>query len=480
MGGRAMARWAALLGLFSICASSGQDAPLSPADEYKTRLARINEALADEHFKVGEYLAGVSMFRWAREEYRKAIGFSMDHEESRKRLGYVKKEGDWAPDPDASLESENKKKGDEQDKVKKEYDTRIDRLGKNVGRMWAELGGFCEKNKMTAEAQAAWKKAIEYDPMNGDSRRKLGYARQGKSGPWLSKFESAFRKQAKEGIAKSPGGAGDKTRTTVESDMGWTHEKRKSPHFLIEAAKDQEWLAKHVKHGEHAYALFHKLFDVKDELFQQPYNIVIVKDKAQHEAYVDKYHQGDSTRREFSKKMKGTGGFPQTEVTLGNDPDLHEFVVHMTTQRCSEHLTGGSRPWLHEGLAYHFSMQVIGKGGTFCTNIQGTGAGGGERDYRNMEDWPLIMRTLINESKDPAMIEVFKCKDFAELSGAEAVKAWSLVDFLVTEHRERFLDFCSKARGQREDEDEKILKEVFDWTIDDLDTRWRTYVRAFY
>ena len=477
-----MVRSLMLLGIAAIFGQSGQDAPAKPPEEeYKDRLARIRESLAEEHYKVGEYLAGVSMHRWARDEFRKSIGFSANHEQARKRLGYLLKDGEWEPDPNASLEIENKKKGVEEEKLKQQYDDKVIRLGKTIGRMWSELGSWCEKNKLKTEAEAAWKLAIEYDPLNTDSRKKLGYVRQGKDGPWMSKFETAIRKEMKEGIAKAPGGSPHKEQTEVEADMGWKHEKRSSQNFLIQAAgQNQEWLSKEVKHGEHAHAIFHKLFVQKDNLFQQQYNLIVVKDKSSHESYVDKYWQGgDATRKDFTKKANGTGGFPRSEWILGDRPDVHDWVVHKTTEACFEHLVGGQRPWMREGLAYHFTKTMFGTAGVLCVNLAGTGSGG-EKNLQNPEDWPLVIRTWIKESKDPAMAEVFKCKETAEFSGAETVKGWSMIDFLLTEHRERFLDYLSKLRGQKEEDDEKTLKEVFGWTLDDFDLRWRTYARASY
>jgi len=143
------------------------------------------------------------------------------------------------------------------------------------------------------------------------------------------------------------------------------------------------------------------------------------------------------------------------------------------------HLVGGARPWMREGLAYHFTKTMFGTAGVLCVNLAGTGSGG-EKNLQNPEDWPLVIRTWIRESKDPTIIEVFKCKDIAELSGAETVKGWSMIDFLLTEHREKFLEYCSKIRGQKEDDDEKTLLEVFGWTLEDFDVRWRTYARASY
>src|SRR5689334_4469645 len=160
-----------LVGFAAIVGQAGQEPTKPPADEYKEKLENVKKNLAEEHVKIGEYLNGVSMHRWARDEFRKAIGFIPDHAEARKKLGYKSKEGEWEPDPDAALETENKKKNEEAAKIKSEYDKRIQKLGQTVARMWADIGNFCEKNKMKAEAEAAFRLAIEYDPTNGESRK---------------------------------------------------------------------------------------------------------------------------------------------------------------------------------------------------------------------------------------------------------------------------------------------------------------------
>jgi hypothetical protein len=475
-----MARAAILLGFF-ILPAVAQDAPKKPpAEEYRDRLAKIQNSLAEEHFKLGEYLASAAMHRWARDEYRKSVALNPDHEGSRKKLCYVRTAEGWEIDPDAKPEIENKKKGDEATKVKFQYDKKVDQFGKSMAKQWTDLGNFCESNQMKAEAEAAWKKAIEYDPTIADARKKLGYTRVGKDGPWLSKFEAAFRKEAKEGIKKAKAGQPFKEQTQVEKDLGFKNEARQSEHFLIEApGENQEWLKAAIQHSEHAYAMFHKLFNQKEDLYQQVFNIVVVKDKAAHEAYVDKYNMGDATRREFMKKGGGSIGFPRSETIRGPNPDIHDFAVHVTAQMLSEHLVGGERHWLHEGLAYHFTKTMLGTALCHCTDLAGTG-GGGEKNYQNPEDWPLVIRTWVRESKDPSMLEVFKCSHLSELSGAETVKAWSLVDFLVTEHREKFIEYLSKVRGQRMEDDEKTLKEVFGWALEDFDLRWRTYARSSY
>ena len=473
---------AALLGAAAQDPPPKPPEPKPPAEEYKDRVAKLNQTLAEEHFKIGEYLSAASMNQWARLEFRKAIGFSPDHEGARKRLGFVKKDGEWEPDPGAVLETENRKRGEEEQKVRTEYEKRAEKMGKAVSRLFGDLGGFCERNQMKAEAEAAWRKSVEYDPMNADSRKKLGYVRQGKDGPYLSKFEAAFRKLVKDGLSKAPTGQPHKEETDVERDLGWKHTKRASAHFLVEVpGKEQDWLKEEIRYGEHAYAMFHKLFELKDDLWTQPLDVVFVKDRPAHEQYVDKYFQGDATRREWIKgKTSGLNGFPRTETILGANSNMHDYMVHHTAQHLSTHLVGGNRVWLEEGTAYHFTVLMLGTALSSCLSLGGTGSEGPKRDYQKAEDWRLILKTLVREGKDPEMLAVFKCKQFAELDGAEAVKAWSMVEFLVTEHREKFMEFMSKLRGQPVEDDEKALLQVFGWSLEDFNNRWRAHVTATY
>jgi hypothetical protein len=85
----------------------------------------------------------------------------------------------------------------------------------------------------------------------------------------------------------------------------------------------------------------------------------------------------------------------------------------------------------------------------------------------------------VKEGKDPDIAAVIKCTNFAELDGAETVKAWSIVDFLLTEHREKFIEFCQDLRGAK-DNGEESLRKVWGWSLEDLDSRWRAFAKTAY
>lgn len=111
-------------------------------------------------------------------------------------------------------------------------------------------------------------------------------------------------------------------------------------------------------------------------------------------------------------------------------------------------------------------------------DLAGTGTGGAKAS-KDPADWPFIIKTFVKEGKDPDISAVVKCTNFAEFDGVEAVKAWSLMDFLLTEHREKFIEFCQDLRSAK-DNGEESLKKVFGWSLQDLDSRWRAFAKTAY
>src|SRR5262249_27112646 len=137
-------------------------------------------------------------------------------------------------DPSAKQEFGNKKKGEEVEKIRKQYVDKQDSAGKDLSRQWAELAGFCKKNNMTAETNAAYLKALEYDPGNVTARKELGYEKDAK-GVWMAKSERELRREMKDGIAKSPTGQAAAGTSDSETALGIKTRKRESEHYVIES-----------------------------------------------------------------------------------------------------------------------------------------------------------------------------------------------------------------------------------------------------
>lgn len=454
----------------------------APSEEYAARLAKIHKSAAEKHFSVGDYLSTALMHRLAREQFYKAIELDPDHPGARRKLGFKKGESGWETDPAAKMELANKKQGADAEKIQKAVNEKLEQAGRDLAKQYVDLGAWCKKNQLEKESTDAYKKALEYDPLLATARKELGFEKDAK-GNWLSKVEKELRREMKDGLPKAPAGApfAGEGQTRTEEGLGQSHKKQESAHFLFEAPHlTEKQLGVLVQHAEHAYAMFHKIFQQTELFGSQKMNFVILKDKASHERYVETFDKRDKAHRDLAKKSKGTGGFPIAEWWEEKfpDPGLEDMTVHRTAQTLSDMLVGGKHHWIFEGVAYSFTRLIKETAATYCVDLAGTTPGSGGKNYQDPNNWPLVCKVWIRDGKDPDINAVVKCVNIAELDGAETVKAWSLLDFLLAEHRERFIEVCKLLRGGAEIEE--ALKTVFTWTIADLDTRWKAYVKATY
>ena len=212
----------------------------------------------------------------------------------------------------------------------------------------------------------------------------------------------------------------------------------------------------------------------------------ILKDKAQHEAFVDRFHQGGPSRKALAKRSAGMGSGGIQECYQGSrtQPSLQDYVIHYTVQSLQNTFavgqpSSGHNPiWLTEGTALYFTKLMKDSAVWSCVDLTKSGTGQ-QKASKDPKDWPFIIRTFVKEGKDPDINAVLKCANFAELDGPETVKAWSIIDFLMSDHREKFIEFCKDLRAST-DNGESSFKKVFGWTPQDLDNRWRAYAKQAY
>jgi hypothetical protein len=453
----------------------------SPEDEYKTKLATIARNSAGKHYSVGDFLSTSQMHLWAREQYNKTIECDPDHEGARRKLGFKKGENGWENDPSAKQEFANKKKGEDADRLRKSYADKLDLAGKDLARQWADLALWCRKNMLAEQSEGAFRKALEYDPANVTARKELGYEKTAK-GAWISKAERELRKEMKEGISKAPSGQVSTEETEAEKGVGQKHRKRASEHFVVETPHLQDaQIATLTQHAEHAYAILHKLLGLEDTFGGRKMHHIILKDAAQHARYVNAFYRGASAAHlELALKSSGLMGFPRSEhLDTDNSPETNEdMVVHSTVQILMQMVAKGDHHWLYEGMAYHFTRMMNDSAACRCVDLAGTSPENRGKNYSDPADWPIVCKVWVREGKDPDINAVLKASNVAELDGAETVKGWSIVEFLIAEHRAKFTAFC-KLLGAGKDV-ETALKETWGWSTADLDFRWKSYVKMAY
>ncbi len=455
-----------------------------PATEYKNGREAIGKMIATKHVGIGEYLHGQTMHGWARDQFNAAIAADPNCEQARKRLGDKRSEDgqSWEPDPSNPPQLGNKKtKEDDVIKVKTEYEKKLADAGKTISNEWTRLGNLADKAAMKDAAVECWKKAVEWNAGNESARKKLGHEKT-KEGFWVSPGDKKLRSALSDDLAKAPKGAEDKGASDVGGKLSLTMARRTSENFTVESSYlDQKTLEGLVQLCEHSFAMFHQFFN-QTKLFPEKYTITILKDKSQHEKYVDAFDTGATpAQKEFSKKSSGMGGFPRSECYTGDRPNSsnEDYCIHYPIQNLVGAVAGHGALWMLEGTALWFSARIKTTAHWACVDLAGTGAGGSGKNYQDPKNWPFVIKTWLKEGKDPAMEGLIKCIKWSELDGAETVKAWSVVDFLLTEHKEKFIEFMQAQKSEK-DSGEAAFKKVWGWSIADLDTKWKAWARSAY
>ncbi len=486
-----MMRLSLLSVLALIGAALAQDPPPAakpPDQEHADRLKTVHAGIANEHTGVGDWLASVAQHGWGRIEYTNAVKYEPNHERANKGLGFTiwnEDEKRWEVDPNSPVKVGNEKRGEDADRLWIEYQKRSTELGKKVARLWYDLGTWSEKNFASdkEKSRAAFRKALEYDPTHSEARKKLGHTKQ-KEGGWLSPEEIATRKEMKDGIAKASGGKTEATPMDAETKLNLKFKKQSSEHFIIGSPHlDPKELENLIKHTEHAYAMFHKIYNQSNLYATQRQELIMLTTKEQHEKYVDAF--AGQAGEEYIKMAKDSTGMGderwQREDEKSRKPTNEDWAIHHAVMLMSRSLARGDRHWLHEGLAYHFTKQMKGSASSHCTNMRGTGAGGDSgKTYDDATTWHIIIKDWLKTGKDPDVYKVFKCTNLAEFRGGDPLKAWSLCEFLTTEYREKFIEFMQKISSAKREEDERVFEGVFGWTLQELDSRWKIYARALY
>lgn len=462
--------------------SAGQDLNA----EYEERLYKVNRGLAASLASIGKYLASSKMHKWAREEYLAAKKLDPDCKLANQKLGYTEGPDGWEFDPTAKLKMSNEKSGKDAKRVRDSWEKKRTSTGKKYSKQFSSLAAWCKKNGLEEESTKHYKQAVEFDPSNSKARKALGYEKRGKSG-WISPFEKDLRQRAQEGLAKAPKGSPRSEQTEAEKGMGMTFTKLESDHFILESPHmSKSNLEDLVQHAEHAYALWHHVFGQENLFGENKIEYCILKDKAQHEAFVDRFHQGGPSRKALAKRSAGmgSGGIQECYQASRTQPSLQDYVIHYTVQSLQNTFavgqpSSGHNPiWLTEGTALYFTKLMKDSAVWSCVDLTKSGTGQ-QKASKDPKDWPFIIRTFVKEGKDPDINAVLKCANFAELDGPETVKAWSIIDFLMSDHREKFIEFCKDLRAST-DNGESSFKKVFGWTPQDLDNRWRAYAKQAY
>ena len=456
-----------------------------PAEIYASKLNKIYKELGRKHASNAGYCASKKQHAWAHAEYQKSMNFNPDNRNTRKRLGFKKVDGEWTRNADLKVESVNKLDEDDAYDVGIKLNKMLAKMGEGIGRKYVDAAKYAAKHDMADSAEDCWTLALEYDPNNKHARKHFGFELDKDSGEWRTEaYSKLFAEMRKLGetLPKKPIGAESTEQTDAESKTGIGCKKRATKHFLMASPHlGQERLGVLLHYAESAHTMYARLLELGDaEILRAQVGSILYKTKAHHDAFVDAY-VSDERRKKFSKRSSGLIGVGRHEMYEGKrgEGGTNDHVVHSTTHSLVAYNVGGDRPWLREGMAYVISRAILDTALNHCTNMGETVAKGGNKNFKDAKKWKSITRDMVIEMTDPDINAVLKAK-LPELTGDKTVKAWSILDFMIHDHYKKFREFIDRLGRDDNDNGEKAVQEVFGWSAQDLDDRWRAYVRSTY
>jgi tetratricopeptide (TPR) repeat protein len=429
--------------------------------------AKASRELAEDHARLGDYLATTKMFRMARAELERALALDPECAAARKRL--------------EKLPGEDQRKEKDAERIRAEHAARLEKIKDRAVKLFMDLGRDASKAGLADLAARAYKKALEYDPAHRPAREGLGYSFE--NDRWVSPAEKAARSEFRDGVGSRSSGEAAPGPSEFEKKTGLATQKRASREVLAESCHlGQEQLGRTIQLASHSIALYHKLFALDKPLLSKPLHLILLKTRAEHLEYCKGFDPGSPNERAFVMKQEGTmyDEPPMAEaIQLDRGERFsYDYAIHATTHILNALHVGEDRAWLREGLGYYFTWMMRGTALCFCINLEGTSQEGGKA-YAEPGNWPSILRQLVSAGRDADMKRIL-VSEMNDMDTPKLIKSWSLIDYLVQEHRAKLPELAAALREDQKDKGPAAIEKTLGMTPEQLDQAWRDFVRRTY
>lgn len=465
-------------GMLALLVVGFQDSP--ERAKFDDSLGRILREIAAEYVKIGEYLDNARLHRWAASQFEQALEFDPDNAKARKRLGYARQGDSWQRDPAIDVKTGNvRTSGIEAHE--KEMEQRKARAHAAAAKELEKLAAWCRQKGLGEEAKLCLRRLLEFDRRNPRALQELGYVAEGER--WIAPEELALRKWFRESLDARAKGSPVEGESEVEQRLKIATEKRRSERFAVESGHIKgPQLERLVQHLEQAWEIYHGLFGVEQSVLKPPIAVIILRSQKEHEAFIDAFERGGEADKALSKKNDGA---MYTEPPMAECVQrekgidfVFDYCIHAVVHLMVAYQLGTDRPWLTEGLATAFTRQLRGTALCACVRLEGTARDGG-KTFTDPAHWPLIVRDWVQKGGDPELALVLR-STLNELDQTRLVKAWSVLDFLMTMHRERLPELLEALEKDPRDPGDGAFRKVFGWTVEMLEAEWRAYTRRAY
>lgn len=393
-----------------------------------------------------------------------------------------------------------------------------------------DLADWCRDNRLNRETRKVYRELIKVEPDNETAQRGLGNTLV--DGEWVSKAElaklarrkkeeerkarAAARKASRSGSGKGKSTSdpladlGDlsaevapflaplstnqdsdaKVAQELEDFFGQRFSVGTSERFSLRAQMKPSEVHHHLELAESLFVRCNKLFGLEPDhrLWKDQYLMFHVKQKGTYIDLVDWIDKEITDLDPEIKKMFKDGGALIDEnpkpisAAVERDTPLEQAIAHWVGQMWLRWYTrNGVRPWLVEGFAAYTSVNQFGVNSIYCTTNTKYANKVEVADKNSDAAYQLVCFDIIENRIDDGVPHEYSeliTKGLNRLDFADLAKSWSIVDFLMKEHRDEFRTYVQSV-GKYKDEEE-CLKKVFGWSGADLDKHWEEYVRANY
>lgn len=449
----------------------------------------VSKKSASAHATLGDWCHGKKLFEAALAEFKRSLEFDPDQSKARERLGFVKKDGQWSEDPKKAPKKKDEAPESTKYALLDEYKLKAKKEADTLANSWCDFGDYCKKAGFETEAKDAWRVAIDYARDHAKAREALGFKKEA-SGAWVDAGDRAEKDAMQKKAAEVAGGEVIQKETADDKVLGKKTTKRQSTHFFFQTTLPEALLPELIKLAELTRDQFYAEFEVPTDrnLVEKIVWGVLLNTKEEHDKWIDGMMDGSDGNRDWYKRG---GGFwkpepPQYEGYKGQESDegVKDFVVHYTAHVFFHYYmipkSDNVKPWLYEGMGHYFTHKIMRTGLTNCI-VQSTGGGGKKGVPRDSDYWKQFIREAVTTGADPEMNRVM-IVGVNELDGETLVKAWSVLDFLMTTRKKDFFTFLERLKEAdgTDKGQEEALKSALGWGYAELDHEWELYVKKNY
>jgi hypothetical protein len=432
--------------LLGLAAGFSRAQTWEPKVQFKSKLAAAEKRLAEAHMALGKFADGERLFAAARHQYLRAAELDPANTDAQGALGRTLVDGKWVQDARWPMYVVNDRPAIEMGEALARFRARNRIASKAAASEYEELADYAADHELTLEARAMWEAMLRYYPSDPRGQAKLGWRKV--AGEVVSAAEADAREAMAKRILESPGGSPVSGTSVVEEKTGQTFTKRKSDHFFFESQYTDGELRALVRAAEMARAQFVEAFQVPTESEPAFLNGVFVRHKGDHRNFLEKCTDAGELERKAAEEMSTWEEFDphRFEVWLGERPfeALRDEVVHAVVRYAFRDLTrmAETPPWLAEGVCAWFGDRVLGRAEACFAREDSRGQPRTKSTLR----WKQMIREWAWEGTAPPVREVTKAGP-GELTFEMTVKAWSMVDWLMTAKRDRLYDFLARCRA---------------------------------